>query len=292
MTMEENRDFRDEKAESPRSQGALWLAVCSFLVLAVAGLTLAYYNFQQKAMIGQLSSQESGMNATITQLQGQLDSTTAKLSDISAAQAAANEAAANAAKNGARPGAAGLSRAEANRLKQMQAGLDDQKKQLQATQDDVTKTRSDLEGNLSSTRDELNGSIAKTHDELVLLEKQGERNYLEFDATKSKRFQRTGPLSISLRRSDPKHANVDLVVLVNDREISKKKVNLYEPIWIYETKDAQPVQVVVNNIEKNSVHGYISAPKYSPEDLNAGASLAPAALRSPNADSTDNPNDQ
>lgn len=289
--MEENRDLRDEIAEGPHSHGTSWLVLCSFLVLAVGGLILIYYNLQQKTMIAQLSSHEAEMNSTITDLRGQVDSTTAKLNDIAAANAASRQAAADAAKNGART-AAGPSRTEANRLKQIQAGLDEQKKQLQATQDDVAKTRSDLEGNLNSTRDELNGSIAKTHDELVLLEKRGERSYFEFDAPKSKQFERTGPLSISLRRADPKHDNADLVVLVNDREISKKKVNLYEPIWIYETQDAQPVQVVVNNIQKDRVHGYISAPKYSPQDLNAGATVTPAALSSPAADSPQHANEQ
>jgi hypothetical protein len=57
-------------------------------------------------------------------------------------------------------------------------------------------------------------------------------------------------------------------------------VNLYEPVWVYESQDAQPIQVVVNNIQKNMAHGYISAPKYSPEDLNAGATITPAALKS------------
>jgi hypothetical protein len=287
--MEENREPRDGWTEGSNSHGTFWLTVCAVFVLAAAVVTLVYYNFQQKAAIAQLASQESGMTSTITQLQGQLDSTTTKLNDVSAAAAAANEAAANAAKNGARSGG-GLSRAEANRLKQVQAGLEDQQKQLQATQDDVTKTRTDLEGNLNSTRDELNGSIAKTHDELVLLEKRGERSYFEFDAAKSKKFQRTGPLSISLRRADPKHANVDFEVLVNDREISKKKVNLYEPVWIYETQDSQPVQVVVNKIDKNSVHGYISAAKYSAEDLAAGASPATAPQGSRSGASTDDSN--
>jgi hypothetical protein len=133
-----------------------------------------------------------------------------------------------------------------------------------------------LEGNLNSTRDDLNGSIAKTHDEPVLLEKRGERDYFEFDAAKSKKFQRTGPLSISLRKADAKHSHVDLVVLFNDREISKKSVNLYEPVWIYQEQNAQPVQVVVNKIDKDKVHGYVSAPKYSPSDL-AASVASPAA---------------
>jgi hypothetical protein len=65
------------------------------------------------------------------------------------------------------------------------------------------------------------------------------------------------------------------MLLVNDQEISRKGVTLYEPVWIYETQDAQPVQVVINRIEKNWVHGYVSASKYSRAELSAIS--APAA---------------
>ena len=129
----------------------------------------------------------------------------------------------------------------------------------------------DLEGKVDSTRDELNGSIARTHDELVALEQQGERNYFEFDLLKAKRFQRLGPVYISLRKADAKHKTYDLAMIVDDNQLSKKHVNLYEPIWI-DGGDSQQSQVVVNKIDKDHVHGYVSAPKYS-----QSASLAPAS---------------
>ena len=138
----------------------------------------------------------------------------------------------------------------------------------------MAKNRADLEGSLNSTRDELNGSIAKTHEELVVLQKRGERNYFEFDLTKSKQFQRFGPLTLSLRRADTKHMNYDVAMVVDDNQLSKKRVNLYEPIWIHTENESQPVQVVVNKIGKNFVHGYISAPKYRPSELAAGGAAA------------------
>jgi hypothetical protein len=156
----------------------------------------------------------------------------------------------------------------------LQAQLDDQQKQLKDTQDAVEKDRADLEGNISSTRDELNGSIAKTHDELVVLEKRGERSYFEFDLSKSKQFQRIGPLTLSLRKADTKHKNYDLAMIVDDNELNKKKVNLYEPIWIHTENEAQPAQIVVNKIDKDEVHGYVSAPKYKPSELAAAGAAA------------------
>jgi len=166
---------------------------------------------------------------------------------------------------------------------QLQAQLAEQQKQLKETQDEVAKDRSELEGTINSTRDDLNGSIAKTHEELVALEKRGERSYFEFELSKAKQFQRVGPLTISLRKADTKHKSYDLAMIVDDNELQKKKVNLYEPIWIHTENESQPVQIVVNRIDKDLVHGYISAPKYKPSELAAAgsASVTPVSTKSP-----------
>ena len=255
-----------------------WLIVAAVALLVVAGIAFGY-GYRQQIMVGHLAAQESVANATISDLQGQLNTVTGKLNDMAAAQQAA--AAAAAAKNAAPQGKAAAKRGSSvdKRYKQLQAQLEDQQKQLKDTQDLVAKNRTDLEGSLNSTRDDLNGSIAKTHEELVVLQKRGERNYFEFDLSKAKQFQRFGPLTLSLRRTDTKHMNYDMMMVVDDNQLTKKHVNLYEPIWIHSENEAQPVQIVVNKISKNLVHGYISAPKYRPSDLAAAspATVTPAA---------------
>jgi len=285
---EHQENTPEAEPENDRSStGMFWLAGLLFVVVVGVAAAGMYNSYQQKSTINRLTAQASGMNATIGQLQNQLNDTTSKLNDVSSAQAiaaqAAAQAAADAAKPSARTGPSGPSRADINKMKQQfQSSLDDQQKQLLSTQDDVAKTRADLQGNLDTTRDQLNGSIAKTHDELVTLEKRGEHRYFEFDLTKSKQFMREGPLGLMVRRSDPKHANIDLTVLVNDKQINKKRVNLYEPVWIYETDGGEPFQVVVNKIDAKGVHGYVSTPRYS--DLSASA--APAAAAEPTATAT------
>jgi hypothetical protein len=252
-------------------------------MLVVAGLAIGY-GYRQQAMVGHLTAQESMANATIGEMQGQLNTVTAKLNDVTAAQQAATEAQAKEAAaraNGAKTGGAKGTSASSKRLKEFQAKLDDQQKQLKDTQDQVAKNRADLEGSLSSTKDELNGSIAKPHEELVALAKRGERSYFEFDLTKSKQFQRVGPLTLSLRKADTKRKSYDLQMIVDDNKLTKKNVNLYEPIWIHTENESQPVQVVVNRVDKNLVHGYVSAPKYKPSELAAssttGAAVTPVS---------------
>src|SRR6266446_4864763 len=241
-----------------------WLLAGVVALVAVAGIAMGY-GYRQQILADHLTAQQSMANATINEMQGQLNTVTSKLNEVTAAQQAAAE----------------------------QAKLDDQQKQLKDTQDLVAKNRADLEGSLSSTKDELNGSIAKTHEELVVLQKRGERNYFEFDLTKSKQFQRFGPLTLSLRRADTKHMNYDMSMVVDDNQLSKKRVNLFEPIWIHTENESQPVQVVVNKISKNSVHGYISAPKYRPSELAASdtsaATVTPVAEHPQQAPPDQNP---
>src|SRR6266849_1463679 len=279
--MEENLEANENGHNRLPAGSAVnrWLAVAVVALIVAAGLAFGY-GYRQQMLSGHMSAQASVANATINEMQGQLNILTAKLNEMSAAQQAA-AAAAQAKTSSAHPNATGTKAAagkrsttESKRLKEIQARIDEQQKQLKDTQDQVAKNRTDLEGNLNSTRDELNGSIAKTHEELVALSKRGERSYFEFDLAKSKQFQRVGPLTLSLRKADTKHKSYDLQMIVDDNTLTKKKVNLYEPIWIHTENDSQPVQVVVNRVEKNLVHGYVSAPKYKPSELAASSTGA------------------
>jgi hypothetical protein len=287
--IEEHSEMNQNGNRPGNSPAAInrWLLVVAVALLVAAGVA-AGYGYRQEIMVGHLKAQESVANATINDMQGQLSTLTTKLNEMSAAQQAAAEAAAQkkAQTQAVRPGTAGARSAsgkksipESRQLKELRARLDDQQKQLKETQDAVAQNRTDLEGNLNSTRDELNGSIAKTHEELVALAKRGERSYFEFDLTKSKQFQRVGPVTLSLRKADTKHKSYDVEMIVDDNQLSKKKVNLYEPIWIHTENESQPVQVVVNRVEKNLVHGYVSAPKYKPSELAAAgaATVTPVA---------------
>jgi prefoldin subunit 5 len=172
------------------------------------------------------------------------------------------------------------------RFKKMQSQLDAQGKEIDAARSDLDNTRTDL----TNTRTELTGSIARTHDELVVLEKKGERSYFEFDIAKSKEFKREGPISIRLSKANTKKGYADLLMIVDDRNLSQKHVNLYQPSMFYEPDSPQPVEIVINDISKDHIHGYVSAPKYRKSELEAMASSnpAPGAQQAANSNSGDN----
>jgi uncharacterized coiled-coil protein SlyX len=309
--MQEHDEMNEHeiRMEAAATSTSRWLVIAIVVLLGVAGVALGY-GYRQQMLVGHLTAQQTVADSTISQMQGQLRAVTSKINDMTAAQAQQQAQApvqapaqADAAKPADKKASAanaphtGARRATATdkRYKQLQSQLAEQQKQLKDTQDVVAKNRADIEGNLNSTRDELNGSIAKTHEELVVLQKRGERSYTEFDLMKAKQFQRIGPITLSLRRADTKHKNYDIEMIVDDNQMGKKKVNLYEPIWIHTENEAQPVQIVVNRIEKNLIHGYVSAPKYRPSELatsGAAGTVTPVAAHVPAGDSPAQPHSE
>lgn len=308
MTQQENRDrWAEIRAQVNRPLAAALVAL-----LAILALT-AEYAIHLRTTVRDLKAQSATTDQTVAQLQNQVNSMNAQIQGMAQAthvqaQPAAttqsvttDETAPDATTSAseivtaptpvspaAKPAApkhhaAKRPTAADKRYAQVQAQLTEQQKQLQDTQAQVEKYRTDLEGNISSTRDELSGAIAKNHDELVALEKKGERNYYEFELSKSKQFERVGPLSLSLRKADTKHNNYDLSMMVDDNELSKKKVNIYEPVTIHADNDTPPMQIVVNRIGKDLVHGYVSAPKYRPAELTPASASAPPPMASTSA---------
>ena len=278
MPNDHRNEARVEKTWEDRAPAVTtrWLVILG-VVLFVAAIFGAGYAYQQSMATADLAAENQSLHATVDQMSNQIGAMTAKLNQMSTPSPAQTPAAGSpAAKRAAAAGSATQDR----RMKQVQSQLAEQQKQLKDTQDQVAIAKSDLEGKLGSTRDELNGSIARTHEELMRLEQRGERRYYEFDLSKSKGFQREGPIQISLRKADSKHQSYDLMMLVDDHQLSKKKVDLYEPIWLHQSDQPQPVQIVVNKIEKDHVQGYVSAARYKDQQLsNAAQSSADVMSR-------------
>ena len=124
----------------------------------------------------------------------------------------------------------------------------------------------------------------------MALARKGERNYYEFDLNQSKQFTREGPISVSLRKANAKHVYADLELRVDDAQLTKKHVNMFEPVMLYASESKQPVELVINQVGKDRIHGYISTAKYKASDLPALSSLtdnpdgtAATASSSPNS---------
>jgi hypothetical protein len=74
-----------------------------------------------------------------------------------------------------------------------------------------------------------------------------------------------------LRKADTKHKRFDMNLFVDDNQLEKKGVNLYETIWINTGDHPQPMELVVNQITKDHIQGYLSEPKYKKSELSQTA---------------------
>jgi len=242
--------------------------VAAIGAVVVAGGILGGYAIHEHNAAQIAAMQNAQTTAVLSATKQQVSDLTAKVNQLvareEARQAPAESPARTVRTSSSRPSPARRMR-EDPRFKKMQAQLDAQGKEIDQTRSDLASTQ----GDLVNTRTTLTGSIAHTHDELVLLEKKGQRDFSEFDIVKSKEFHREGPIEVRLKKADSKHQFADMELLVDDRNLTQKHVNLYQPV-MYSTPDSpQPVEVVINSISKNHIHGYVSAPKYRQSDLAA-----------------------
>jgi chromosome segregation ATPase len=138
---------------------------------------------------------------------------------------------------------------------------------LAGTKTDVDATKKDLEATknkLDRTVGDLgvaSGLIAKNHDEVQELKRLGERNIFEFDIRKSKAPQRVGPVQVELRKVDTKKYKYTLNVVADDKSIEKKDKTVGEPIQFYVKGAHMPYEIVVFEVAKDEVKGYLSTPK-------------------------------
>ncbi len=136
---------------------------------------------------------------------------------------------------------------------------------------DVATTRSDLESTKSQLQrvigdaGVMSGLIATNHGELEELKHKGDRNYYEFTLQKGAKPTLLSSITVQLKKVDSKHGKYTLDVSADDRNIEKKDKNLDEPVQFYTGKNPVLFEIVVNNMEKNSVSGYLSTPKNAPQ---------------------------
>jgi len=159
--------------------------------------------------------------------------------------------------------------------------------QVGAVQNDVTTVKNDVGGvktdvattqaDLASAKTQLtrvmgdagvmSGLIATNHDELEELKHRGDRNYYEFTLNKGASAQNVGTIKLALKKVDAKKSKYTLEVDSDDKSIEKKDKNLDEPVQFYSGKTPALFEVVVNNINKNQVTGYLSTPKSAPAPI-------------------------
>lgn len=132
---------------------------------------------------------------------------------------------------------------------------------------DLGSTKSQLEKTIADLK-RVNGDvdghgvlIATNQKELAALRALGERNYVEFNIHKSKQPQKVGDVQVRLEKADPKHNRYSIELTADDKKVQKKDRTVNEPLQFVTSKSKQPYEIVVNDVKKDQITGYLSIPK-------------------------------
>jgi len=139
-------------------------------------------------------------------------------------------------------------------VKQVRTDVDQTRTELQSTIADLRRATGDM--------GVMSGLIATNSTELKALRELGDRNYYEFRLTKNDKAQKVGDVTLALKKADPKRSKFTMELNADDRKIEKKDKTANEPVQFYvASKARQPYEIVVNEISKDTIVGYLSTPK-------------------------------
>ena len=152
-------------------------------------------------------------------------------------------------------------------VKLVRTDLDTARGDLNTTRSDLDATRSDLKATreeVANSKRDLGTLIARNSSELAELRRKGERDYFEFDITKSNQFKRVGDVMVQLTKTDPKKMKYEVVINADDKAIQKKDRTANEPVTFLVGRDRARYELVVNYVDKDRIRGYVSSPKDRP----------------------------
>jgi len=139
--------------------------------------------------------------------------------------------------------------------------------EVSSVKSQVASTKSELEktiGDLKKVTGDLgvqSGYIATNGKELSALKRLGERNYFEFNLAKAKTPQKVGDITLLLKKTDQKKNKYTVEISADDKKTEKKDKNVNEPVQFYVAKARQPYELVVNEVGKDIIKGYLATPK-------------------------------
>ena len=135
------------------------------------------------------------------------------------------------------------------------------KNDVASVRTDADKTSSDLQRALGDMG-VMSGLIATNGAEINVLRALGDRNVYEFTLTKSSGQQRVGDIQVALNKADPKRNRFTVDIMADDKRVEKKDKGINEPVQFYVPSRArQPYELVVNEVTKNTIKGYLATPK-------------------------------
>jgi hypothetical protein len=142
------------------------------------------------------------------------------------------------------------------------------KNDVSAVRTDVASTKTELDRSVEEMQrvrgdmGVMSGLIATNSKEVDLLRQLGDRNIYEFTLSKTSGLTKVGDIRLQLGKVNVRRNQYTLTVSASDKLIEKKDKSTNEPVQFYVLDKArQPYEIVVNEIGKNTVKGYLATPK-------------------------------
>jgi hypothetical protein len=134
------------------------------------------------------------------------------------------------------------------------------KTDLASAQSDLAKHTADLK-TVMGDMGVMSGLIATNGKDLASLRELGERNYIEFDLKKGELTKKVADVTLTLKKADPKRNRFTMNVLADDKRVEKKDKTINEPVQVYVSESRQPYEIVINQVKKDEIIGYVATPK-------------------------------
>jgi hypothetical protein len=134
------------------------------------------------------------------------------------------------------------------------------KTEAATTRTELSDTIADLK-RMTGDMGVMSGLIATNSTELDALKKLGEKDYYEFTLPRTGALQRVGDIQLALKRADVKRNRFTLDVMADDKRVEKRDKTINEPVQFYTSGMRAPYEVVVNEVRKDQVIGYLATPK-------------------------------
>lgn len=157
--------------------------------------------------------------------------------------------------------------AAAERLARLQQGIGSLQAETSSNQEawQATSNRlADVAGELASQQKDLGaqrGQIIQNQAELNRFLTQTEHTPLTFELTRGSSPQQVGPVRLALRSSSQKSQRYTICVYIQASCIETKDRVLFEVVQLAVSRDTAPLELIVTNVLKNGVAGYLEVPK-------------------------------
>jgi chromosome segregation ATPase len=281
---------RTNGTERPRSFA--WTPVLVVAILALGGLSFLYENAQTEGLRRQVvafqqdnAALRSSLSQSDAELQSALD---AVRTDLASARQDTSSAVARAQASVRKHTdllAGRIERQQKEQGEQLSAELSQVEQstsetatkldgklegittEVGAVESDVASAKSNIyaaQGELQRTRGDLgvmSGLIATNSKEIQYLRDLGDRNIYQFTIDKIAGMQKVGDIQVMLRKADSKRNRYTLDVRADDKLVEKRDKSINEPVQFYTARAHQPYELVVNEVKKDKVVGYLATPK-------------------------------